>query len=243
MGNQPSSTAGGAASGGAAAAGGAAASGSSNLNAMNREVRAILGAAGNSASVEFKTAFDAFKGTVVASTSSAYQSRLAQINDSSSIDILKEIRADIAMKLTTINTQFRALNQKMQNLPPAIFTKLNEKYSKLLSDTQANLTYILKGKSSKAGELIRAKEGEAAKFAASFPAVPTTKPGEMSVQERYAALKGNIPPGGGAGGGGGGGTMGGGRRRRSRKTHKKAKRTSRKAHKKAHKGKRRAVAA
>ena len=231
MGNKASSTAGGAAAGG----GGGAAGGNSNLNAMGRGLKGILDAAGNSASANTKAAFDEFKETVITCKSRAYQDRLAQINKSSSAEVLKEIRADINAKITAINTQYRALVQKMSKVPAPIFAKLNQ-YSMALSDIQAGLSSTLKASSFKAGELIKAKEAELAKFAASMPSVPTTLPGELTLEQRLAALK--AAPGGPPG------SMGGGRRRRSRKAHKKAKRTSRKAHKKVHKGKKRnAVAA
>jgi hypothetical protein len=194
MGNKPSIPSSGPAALAAPGGGGSVGPTNSNLKAMNKNLQGILGAAENTGTVKFKEAFNLFKETVISCISPDFQGRLLQINDSNSLEAIKEIRDDINVKIAALNTQFRQLMAKMPGIKPdAVFKSISDKYSEPLLDIYASLTATLKAESSKAGKLIEKKKVEAQKlknFASSFPAVPTHTSGTLGgARKRHAKRK------------------------------------------------------
>lgn len=161
----------------AAVGAGSAAPTNSNLGRMNTNLQAMLGAAGNARAGPFKQSFNAFKTTVNASKSPAYQSRLAQIhNAASSIEDLEALRSDIRMKVETLRSQYKDMVSKMSGLPEAVFKKVNEKYSTPLQEIWSNLTSALNKASTDAGKMIDARKKAAAKTMQNVSSLPRMGP-------------------------------------------------------------------
>ena len=248
-GGSKGAAAGGAAAGGAAAGGAAGGGGgggrtvvsNANLNAFQRQFNSLpVDATAREKLDAFNATWVEIKKLLKELQSAEFTSMLLSVSPAMNEEQLKGIRGRIIVMAEGLKQHERAFAGKMRDLPDAQFKLAQEKVYPHMVKIRLEVIPSLNSARVQVDKLLKAKGVQLQEFAAQFPAVPTTAPGELTLEQRWAALKASPggPPGGPPG------SMGGGRRRSSRKTHKKAKRTSRKAHKKAHKGKKRnAVAA